>query len=319
MVDLTAQCDNTRDQTDHSKELCAWIESIPFLKPKRNLSALSFYRDFSDAVILADILKHYYPRNVDLHNYIPASNLHLKRENWHTLNRKVLPKIDIKLTKEFINQLANGNQAAIEKLLFEIKNKVEKIHQSDVPSSSDSKNDEEVGRNDDVNVDRTIFDDSANNSTRKLAEVNEPCTSPPLMISGIKGAIFNVAKWLLGWFCFWSLFPSYRRGKNSGQDKRSMSDAVDESVPRQLCLQLKQELREKDNLICTLNHKIAYLEGATKLKDLRIAGLTSQIVQNAVDMDNNFPKSQTNDLISKSRVRSLQNPKRNENETGSTL
>ncbi|XP_014599084.1 PREDICTED: sperm flagellar protein 1-like [Polistes canadensis] len=159
------------DQNDHSRELCAWIESIPFSKPKKNLSPLSLYRDFSDGVLLAEILKVYYPRYVDIHNYISANNYFLKKENWNTLNRKVLTKIDIKLNKDIISQLVN--------------------------------------------------------------------------------------------------------------DKKVEVDQEDEHVPRQICIQLKQELREKDNLICTLNHQIAYLEGAMKLKDLRISGLMSKINSNS--------------------------------------
>ncbi|KAK2575835.1 hypothetical protein KPH14_007210 [Odynerus spinipes] len=317
MVDVTDQYDNTKDQSDHSKELCAWIESIPFPKAKKYLSPLSFYRDLSDAVLLAEILKLYYPRYVDLHNYISASNLLLKKENWNTLNRKVLSKIDVKITKEVINQLANGNPGAIDKLLFEIKYKIERINQPDNASCSESKNDEQ-GKNDDVNSENTISGESSKNSTCKPTEVNEQCTPRLLKISGIKGAIFNAAKWLLGWFFFWSLFLNYRNRNNLTEDKKTEAEAEDETVPRQLCLQLRQELREKDNVICTLNHKIAYLEGAMKLKDLRISGLTSQIVQNAVEMDN-FTKSQANDHTSKTRVRSAQNQKRNENETGIML
>jgi hypothetical protein len=58
--------------------------------------------------------------------------------------------------------------------------------------------------------------------------------------------------------------------------------------------ELKQELREKEEVIHALNHKIAYLESSMKLKDLRISNLTEQIPQNIIEMDQ-MTKSRNND------------------------
>lgn len=41
-----------------------WLDSIPLSRPKRNIA-----RDFSDGVLAAEVVKHYIPRLVDLHNY----------------------------------------------------------------------------------------------------------------------------------------------------------------------------------------------------------------------------------------------------------
>jgi len=64
-----------------------------------------------------------------------------------------------------------------------------------------------------------------------------------------------------------------------------IEDANDESMQRSIYAELKQELREKEEMISTLNHKITYLESSMKLKDLRISSLAAQILQNAVKMD----------------------------------
>ena len=45
-----------------------WVDSIPLSRPKKNIS-----RDFCDCVLLAEIIKHYIPRLVDLHNYPSTS------------------------------------------------------------------------------------------------------------------------------------------------------------------------------------------------------------------------------------------------------
>lgn len=93
-----------------------------------------------DLVLVAEVLKVYYPRYVELHNYVSASNLNTKKENWSTLNRKVLVKIDMKLNKEMIHHLANASQGAIEKLLLEIRAKVlrgeEEAHKSKLVKQS---------------------------------------------------------------------------------------------------------------------------------------------------------------------------------------
>lgn len=40
--------------------------------------------------MLAEIVKHYHPRLVDLHNYVPTCNTDQKLSNWSTLNRQAL-------------------------------------------------------------------------------------------------------------------------------------------------------------------------------------------------------------------------------------
>lgn len=75
-------------------------------------------------VLTAEVLKLFYPRHVELHNYVPANSINTKRENWKMLNRKVLVKLDMKLSSETIQHLANGSQGAIEKLLTKLRLKI---------------------------------------------------------------------------------------------------------------------------------------------------------------------------------------------------
>jgi len=39
--------------------------------------------------MVAEIIKYYWPKLIDLHNYVPASSFTNKISNWDTLNRKV--------------------------------------------------------------------------------------------------------------------------------------------------------------------------------------------------------------------------------------
>ena len=39
------------------------------------------------SVLLAEIVHHYFPKTVELHNYSPAAATKQKMENWYLLNR----------------------------------------------------------------------------------------------------------------------------------------------------------------------------------------------------------------------------------------
>ena len=92
-----------------------WVDSIQLSRPKKNIA-----RDFCDCVLVAEIIKHYLPRLVDLHNYPSASSTMQKTTNWNTLNTKVLKKIGVKMTKLEINDIITCKPLAIEHLLQRI-------------------------------------------------------------------------------------------------------------------------------------------------------------------------------------------------------
>ena len=101
--------DNEENQLMYIYE---WVDSIPLSRQKKNIS-----RDFNDGVLLAEMIKYHYPRLVDLHNYPSASSTKAKLVNWETLNKKVLKKLGVKITKNEINDIINSKPNAIENLL----------------------------------------------------------------------------------------------------------------------------------------------------------------------------------------------------------
>ncbi|XP_072759920.1 uncharacterized protein [Anoplolepis gracilipes] len=303
--------DTSQNQTD--KELVAWVDSIPVSKPARNLT-----RDFSDAVLMAEILKVHYPRYVELHNYVPASNLNTKKENWNTLNRKVLAKIDMKLSKETIHHLANASQGAIEKLLLELKMKILKDDEEMLKSKNNVKGirtlKEKIG---DSPADNQ-FNLSAENSNKletdqKITEIN------PSKFARLKRGLFFIFSWIICPFRIWNLFSycklprlgGYKRNELVDAATERMKDVNDETIHRAIYTELKKELREKEEIICTLNHKVAYLESSMKLKDLRISSLTTQILQNAVEMDKSMLSSDDSRIKLRSRSHNFHETKTN--------
>lgn len=71
------------------------VDSIPFSRAKKNIN-----RDFSDGLMMAELIYHYNPKLVSLHNYPPANSVNKKIDNWNILNNKVLKKMCIYLTKQ---------------------------------------------------------------------------------------------------------------------------------------------------------------------------------------------------------------------------
>ena len=93
---------------------------------------------------MAELLKRYYPRLVDVHNYIPGNSIAKKIDNWCTLNRKVLSKIEMKISKDTINRLANSQPGAIEKVLSDLHLKILKDCNADSEALYDEQ--EEKGK-----------------------------------------------------------------------------------------------------------------------------------------------------------------------------
>lgn len=74
---------------------------------------------------MVEILKKHFPKLVEEHNYSPKNAHGQKLVNWETLNNKVLKKLNLHLTKKRIEQLAKGEPGKIEKLLIDVKKKIE--------------------------------------------------------------------------------------------------------------------------------------------------------------------------------------------------
>ena len=99
--------------------LYEWVDSMPLSRFKKSIN-----RDFSDAVLMAEVLKYLYPTLVNLHNYPEVHSTKQKIYNWQTLNEKVFKKIEIPLSKKTIDSLANAEQGVIEKVLKKLYLKV---------------------------------------------------------------------------------------------------------------------------------------------------------------------------------------------------
>lgn len=89
-----------------------WVDNIPLSKNKRN-----FARDFSDGSLVAEIVKHYHPKLIDLHNTPASLKLDRKRKNWELLNEKVFKRLNFTVSDSEIDKVIRAVPLTAEVLL----------------------------------------------------------------------------------------------------------------------------------------------------------------------------------------------------------
>lgn len=106
------------------RAIYAWIDGIPLSRPKRNIA-----RDFSDGVLLAEVVSAYFPQLVELHNYTSANSLKHKIYNLETLNVRVLKKLGYSIPRPTIEDIANCKVGAVEQVLNALQYKMAKYRE----------------------------------------------------------------------------------------------------------------------------------------------------------------------------------------------
>lgn len=105
-------------------ELYLWVDEIPLSRPKRNIA-----RDFSDGICVAEIVKHFFPKLVELHNYAPANSTGQKMANWNTLNARVFRKLHFEVPAEEVRDITSAVPGAVERFLRALRTKIVQIKQ----------------------------------------------------------------------------------------------------------------------------------------------------------------------------------------------
>jgi len=106
------------------RALYAWIDAIPLSRPKRNIQ-----RDFSDGVMLAEVVAIYFPALVEIHNYGAANSTKQKVHNFETLNQRVLRKLGYQIPRTSIDDIVNCRPGAIESVLNTLQLKMAKYRE----------------------------------------------------------------------------------------------------------------------------------------------------------------------------------------------
>jgi len=100
-------------------QLYRWIDTIPLDRPKRNIA-----RDFSDGVLMSQVIHYFFPKLVELHNYSPSNSVEQKNYNWKTMNQKVFKKMGFMLSPLDIEAVVQCKKHAIERILMLMQTKI---------------------------------------------------------------------------------------------------------------------------------------------------------------------------------------------------
>ena len=80
-------------------------------------------------MLIAEVLKHFLPNIVDLHNYSNAHSVQQKSANWNTLNQKVLKKVNMNLSPKDIKDAVEMVPETVERVLFTLRIKIDQYLQ----------------------------------------------------------------------------------------------------------------------------------------------------------------------------------------------
>ncbi|XP_062569251.1 sperm flagellar protein 1-like isoform X7 [Saccostrea cucullata] len=249
------------------ENLYQWIDRIPLSRPKKNIG-----KDFSDGVLIAEIINHYFPKLVELHNYSPAAATKQKMENWYLLNRRVLRKLDLDLSDEVIRALANCKPKVVEKVLMLLRLQIDKNLQRQealVP----------------VKTGRSSPGKLA--SPRKLGKGEIPHNHPDRSITAIRLKSYSPGRFDI------MEYPSIGVKSKRGLDdigsyhfegKGYFDPSIyiyptSDNVPRSYLEEKEMECLAKDETIRMLNSKIRRLEHLLQLKDTRMSDLQGQLAR----------------------------------------
>lgn len=217
------------------QDLYAWIDKIPLSRPKRHIT-----RDFSDGVMAAEVVKYFFPKLVDLHNYVPASGTQQKLSNWELLNRKVFSKLNFHVTEDTVSKIILNAPGAIEPVLSALREKLERN-----PAQSNNVLDLEYY---DARNQEKPYEETSHNEVKQLAQPSAQDKK-----KDEKG----------------------KQEKGKVQPKVDLAD-LDPGV-RLLLQEKEQDVMALQESVEILQMKVSKLERLVHLKDMRIENLTRHL------------------------------------------
>lgn len=217
-------------------DLYQWVDQIPLSRAKKNIT-----RDFSDGVQVAEIVKHFFPKLVDLYNYPSRSNFKQKKDNWDLLNRRVFKKLRFELSDDVIRGIAGNEPGMVVKVLDKLRTKIDHAlwYKKNYPQRES---------------DQPEADQVHDFSQRKVTHRHK---SPTRGSEPIVPQVTNVAA------------PRLAVPYFSGQETDAVSSLMYEEKI--------QESKSKDETIEILQAKISRLEHLMHLKDLKINDLQEHL------------------------------------------
>lgn len=231
------------------QDLYAWIDQIPLSRPKKRIE-----KDFADGVMVAELIKYYFPSWVDLHNYAPASSTQQKLVNWGLLNRKIFSRFSLNVPDNVLRGICLGRVGLIEVFLYNLRTKIDDhlYAMNTNPSDPQYRALNQKSRATDLNG---VTPRQTHNGTQRST------TEYPSSFVDQSPKYTNPA------------FKPRLPGAKSG----SLNNLSSEMVSRIEYDEKEQECLAKDEQIQILQAKIRRLEHLLHLKDIRVEDLAEKL------------------------------------------
>lgn len=217
------------------RSLYAWVDKIPLSRPKRNFS-----RDFSDGVLVAEVIAAYFPSLVELHNYPSANSSKQKLYNFETLNSKVLRRLGYVISKKDMEDMVNCVPGKAESFLFGLQ---QRMAQYEEERSSKLNCTRKSPRNSRATSLGTIPGESASNIATKSVS-----SEPPTFVSKA---------------------VSQSQIKPAKKAEVGLAKTVDAEILREK----EQQIKDLQEQVVILELKVAKLEQLVRFKDSKIQKL----------------------------------------------
>ncbi|XP_021378556.1 sperm flagellar protein 1-like isoform X7 [Mizuhopecten yessoensis] len=242
---------------DELTDLYKWVDAIPLSKPKKNMT-----RDFADGVQVAELVKNFFPKLVDLYNYPTCSNAKQKAKNWEYLNRTVFSKLRFELASDVIEDLSTCKPGVIEKVLHKLRSKIDSAlwHMKNNPRRESDKPEADQ-----------VYNSPNRKGTNRHRSPTRGCPSSSDETHSDDGTL-SLSQWsepIVPYHMTTAGPPRPTVPYYSGPDSEAVSSLMFEEKV--------QESMSKDETIQILQAKIQRLEHLLHLKDLKINTLQDHL------------------------------------------
>ncbi|GFN90547.1 sperm flagellar protein 1 [Plakobranchus ocellatus] len=217
--------------------------------------------------MIAELINHFLPHLVALHNYTPANATRMKLDNWMQLNRKVFTKLNFQLTEDLIRELCLGKQGLVERFLMQLRSKIERALWDMSKGAGERNQIAQVQAKSSLRMHANSKTSKSNFNDRPEADQN---MSMPNISSHNASNAGNKSRVSPG-RQNQKVLPA--AGPYRGNAKVT---AMEETVSRALYEEKEQECLAKEETIQILQAKVRRLEHLLHLKDIRIEDLQSR-------------------------------------------
>eukprot|EP00929_Paragymnodinium_shiwhaense_P026872 TRINITY_DN15886_c0_g1_i1.p1 TRINITY_DN15886_c0_g1~~TRINITY_DN15886_c0_g1_i1.p1 ORF type:complete len:253 (-),score=60.14 TRINITY_DN15886_c0_g1_i1:57-815(-) len=245
------------ESDEELQRLYNWVDEVPLSRPKRNIS-----RDFSDGVLFAECVRHFFPTIVEMHNYSSANSTDQKMYNWNTLNTKVLRKLSYTIHHTDIDEVVKASPGAIERVLKVLRDKVILNQRGQLRVQRGSAAAPHIDGRPPLHMEapETLIE----RSRKVVASKDVPEARGPALDNAL------------------SAYAAPGGATPSKPARAPVQRAQQEEVDSELLMEKEQTISELREMIVIMSEKIKKLEQLVKIKDSKIESMQQKLQKQGI-------------------------------------